>query len=273
MVNLDELIMTHPMFDLETEGAKYFEDIVEHLAEAGIEYPTFVTFDVPKNVRVIEYSDGTYYAKDFGGKYELFKEIYADIREAGLEADFGQSALESPQVSSTFGGMVFLKAEPGSYGSQCLIGPVDHKQLEYYGYYSFLRTAKEFILNPDNVVNAWHFINTHPAFWYRYQENRPNSWATEDGHHSVWVYPTYNKDGIVVMMEHGGTVAPHYLNHYHDFRLDVWGTSFEDAYIQLAKKTHKFFNLDGSERENVDYKKSQIELDLEKAVENLEKHE
>ncbi len=134
-------------------------------------------------------------------------------------------------------------------------------------YIGFLRTVETYLTDPDNFLSSWDFINLHPALWHRWDAKKDTSWVTDNGVAKMWIQPTLNENGVLVfMMEAGAAVAPERTSHYHDLRLDVWGSSYEDGIVQTAALLHKFFNVDGSEKENVEYEKSELEMILDDRI-------
>jgi hypothetical protein len=51
--------------------------------------------------------------------------------------------------------------------------------------------------------------------------------------------------------------------------LDIYAQTFEEAVVLLAQKVDKFFDIDGTERPDVEYEKSEIEKTLEERVKDL----
>jgi hypothetical protein len=280
---LDDSILGHPIFDSELEDEDSYYNIKKIMAEAGITFPVKMTFEPEKPIKVIRYdsSDETFWIDDL--QFESLNNAYdhVDVQEfdtkfdpsvknsSDYRGDFFSSSFKSDDLS-----MITTKSDKTNF-NRILIGkgPEESNTLEYAQFFQFLRSAKRYLENQDDFVEAWHFITHHPAFWYRPAADRqPFLWSTDDGHHSVWQYPTRNDKGeIVVMLEHGSSVEPEHTMHYHDCRLDVWAPTFEEAYIDLAKKTHKFFSLDGEDRPDVPYQKTQLELDLEERLTEVKK--
>ena len=59
--------------------------------------------------------------------------------------------------------------------------------------------------------------------------------------------------------------------HYHDYRLDVWADTFEQAFIELAAMVHKFFDHQGVERPDVPHVKPAWALELQEIITDVEK--
>jgi hypothetical protein len=124
-------------------------------------------------------------------------------------------------------------------------------------YKDFLRNAKKYLKDPDSFFNAYYFIDTHPAFWLNKDlEKFPYFWDTSNHCERISHYVSKDDNNdLVVGLETGchikeSTHEPYsqnYSNHYHDYRLDVYGKTFEEAFIELARKVNLFYNLDGTE--------------------------
>lgn len=240
--------------------------------EAGLVYPEFVTSDPPKTIHMIFWKEGIGFTSPYiEGIFKDVEDLYDLIHEdLGFDADFDKSVIDSGQVED---GVLWysLTKKSGTGGRRLLLGSFDFADFRLSEYVQFLKLAKMYIADPSDVVISYDFIRLHPAFWYRWDEKRPNNWNTEDGHKSVTVWPHRTEDGkFCVSLEHGSTVPPEYNHHYHDFRLDVYGDTFEEAYVLLAERIHKFFFLDGSERPDIPYEKSELELELEDRMASLD---
>jgi hypothetical protein len=123
-------------------------------------------------------------------------------------------------------------------------------------YLSWLEVAVEYEKDPGNFALAYHFAKGHPAFWTR-QHKDSNNWITSRELYTE-VYQDENGK-VTVGFEDGQAVPPERVMHYHDIRLDSWGATFEEAYIDLANKIYTYFEVDGTERPNVpDYKYAEI---------------
>lgn len=273
---IDEKILNHPLFDAQAkEESGLYETIEQRLTEAGVQYPDFAPFEAPKETHVISWDSerDEFTATGLDGTWERIEHVYDHIQSLGRrhEADFDESALTSPEVDSALGkDMVFLKSHKSH--SRLLIGPVNHRNIAFYHYYGFLRTAKAYIAEPSNFLLAYSFLENHPAFWTRHDpEKYPYDWATSSGLSSLWVSPMVDDEGnTVIAMEHGSSVPPEYKTRYHDTALDVWAPTFEEAYIKLAAKLHKYFYLDGTKREDVPYIPQAWEVEV---ADRLAKHD
>lgn len=136
-------------------------------------------------------------------------------------------------------------------------------------YHSFLESTLRYEKNPDDFNTAWHWLDRHPAFWSHRSED-DYYWSTESNGR-IWMGVSANREGkTYIMLEHGAAVRGSRTHHYHDIRLDVYAYTYEEAIIQLAAKVYQFFEVDGSEREDVEYEKSELELVLEEKVAALD---
>lgn len=224
----------------------FFGNIEAELAKRGIHYPDFVDFAAPKTAHTIYWSPdtGLYSSAALDATWGKLSEAVSAMENAGFDSVFDESINDAPDVDMNMGSMVFLTS-----GGIVFSGSED-KIIAYNNFYGFLRTAKSWLAHQDDVVLAYAFIEHHPIFWHRNDAvNRPYDWTTDHGVKPLWIHPTYNKDNkVVVMMEIGSTIPPLREKFYREHQMDVWGSSFDDAYIQLAKKIHSFYYLDGSPR-------------------------
>lgn len=130
-------------------------------------------------------------------------------------------------------------------------------------YFDFLKRSNRYVSNPNDFRTSFRWLDTHPIFWFRYSADS-NDWQDNGAIGKMWIEVTADKQGnTVIMLEHGSAVEPARTTHYHDLRLDVYAPTYEKAIIELAALVHKFFDVDGSERTDVEYEKSELELMLE----------
>lgn len=266
---LDDKVLENPLFNTsmkeETEG--FYENIETKLNNIGVYFPSFVTFDPVKEKNVISWDGSEFFSPGVEGFWENIENLYEFIEnDLGHDADFDDSIYESGQVKD---GVIGVSI-PHKYGYRMLIGPVDTRNIEVFHYYSYLCLARTWLTKQDDFVYAYRFLNEHPVFWSRRSEVS-TQWNTDSGLSSMWVHPTRNDKGeTVVMLEHGAAVPDARTMHYHDMRLDIYEPTYEKAIIELAKRVHKFFYLDGEERPDVDYEKSQLEIELEERIKDFE---
>lgn len=248
---LSDDILNHPIMDREFESQEDFDNIESIMAEAGIFMPEKLTWEPVKSVSMIKYSekDSKFYSDEIGS-YDDIEELYSEIRKAGMDASFDESVFSVEGLKpGVLGGVD--KKRPG--GWRAMFEQYDPRPLEFHNYLSFLRGAKRFLSNHGDFIAAYDFIQHHPIFWHRIQSDRfEHRWDCESGHKSLWVCPTRNDKGeVVIMLEGGSSVPPKHDHHYHDHLMDVWGSSFENAYIQFALKIHKYHTLDGLDRKSI----------------------
>ena len=136
-----------------------------------------------------------------------------------------------------------------------------------------------YLENPTDFFTAYHYIDTHPAFWTVMGELPSWYWATE-GHCqriSHWVYKDDENGQLKICLETGSHVnkitdsVKIYQEHYHDYRLDVCADTFEQAFIKLAALLYKFFDNQGIERAEVEHQKPMWVLELEQQFTEFKK--
>jgi hypothetical protein len=265
---LNDDILNHAIFNQDglPDDESSFHNIETILADAGVTYPAKVTWEDPKPVVTIKYNKeyGVFTADGMRERWDSIITAYDSLDKRNVDIEFDESIRESPEVDDDSGLTMLGIKQKGTNFHRGLIGRVDSRPLDFNTYYSFLLVAKAWIADQDNWVLAYNFIQLHPVFWSCPRpEQYPHQWDFDSGHGSLWVAVSTNKDGPVVMMEHGSSVPPRHNHHYHDFRLDVWAPSFENGYVQMAQKVHKFFTLDGEERPDIEYQKTQLEVDID----------
>ena len=129
----------------------------------------------------------------------------------------------------------------------------DRERIDKYSYWVFLQINEQYEKDREDWVTAYRWLKNHPAFYHRYESNM-NDWATDDGLDDI--YQNVGRDdqgGALVKLEHGtwegkGRTGQRSV----DFRLSVTASSFEEAFVLLAKRVRKNFSTDG-----VDYGKQE----------------
>lgn len=273
-MSIEEIIMREDMFSPKPLDFP-FGETEARLKAVGIEMPEFRTFDPVDPVAFVHFSVDSrmFYSGDSDIKSEYAYDIYQDLRKKGFDVDMHQSALDSGLIEDSLGGGMWSVKSKREGFHTVMIGPVDHHGLDFAHYYQWLKEARHWIENQDDFMAAYGFLSGHPAFWKRSRpEEYPNQWSTDEGVSTIWSYPQRRKDGsIVMMMETGSMVAPERRTRYHDLRLDTYEDTYERGIVATAKKVHQFFELDGSERPDVDYEKSELELVLEERLGEMNK--
>jgi len=135
-------------------------------------------------------------------------------------------------------------------------------------YENFLKNAKSWREDPTSFLNSYYYVDTHPAFWTR---SEADSWSWQTSGHCGKIYqmvwgPDEKNPEVTVGLETGSHVGPEgakkeygypdkyvtYSEHYHDWRLDSYGRTFEEAYVELAKKVFMAFDNEGNDLPNSD---------------------
>lgn len=126
--------------------------------------------------------------------------------------------------------------------------------------------------NPNSIQDAYEFISNHPAFWTRRDGEATLDWETSEYMQHLWHGLSTDSGGKCAwMVEGGGHVEPDYTTHYHDLRLDAYGETFEEAIVNFAALVDKFFHIDGTPREGVEYEPSPLEVLLKERMEEVER--
>jgi len=271
-MSIEEIIMREEMFSPKPLDFPFGES-ESRLKAVGISMPEFRTFDPVDPVAFLKFSVDSrmFYSDHTVLQSEKPYDIYQDLKEKGFDVEVHQSALDSGQIGG-IEGMWSVESEHKGFHT-VMIGPVDTRALDFAHFYQWLKEARAWIENQDDFMAAYGFLEGHPAFWKRSRpEEYPNQWSTDEGVSTIWSSPSYRKDGsIVMMMETGSMVAPERTRRYHDLRLDTYEDTYEKGIVATAKKVHKFFDLDGSARPDVDYQKSELELILEERLGEMNK--
>lgn len=199
----------------------------------------------------------------------------------GRDFSFTEAFMEAHEEHSLGG---FALSYPTSKSFSRLLFPStdrDRLALLEDSYESSLRAAIRYQANPTDFYSAYHFVDTHPAFWINKRlESDPWLWETQGHCNRVYQYVSRDEDGrVFVALETGAHLRPEgeeqhfvpYSGHYHDYRLDAYGSTFEEAILELAALVAKFFYPDGSERPEVEHEKPEWVLELEERVAEVKK--
>lgn len=254
--------------------------------ELAHELPAWLKKLLPEPARpaVIKFYDGKYFVhRAIDGEYadSAISEAFDTIVEAYKSVDRDEKSSfdkSLPELKDRHNrsGMISVESEhPGFMTMLISSTEDDHLRILQYHYSQWRESVPEYFAKPDDFLMAYYFLDGHPCFWTRQLTNSgevrdPFGWKMSGHAMELWSMPQFSENsptGVSFMMESGPHVAPAYTSRSHDLRTDVYGTSYEDAIIKTAALIHKFYDLEGNERENVDYVKSQLEIDLEAALE------
>lgn len=249
----------------------------EEIADAVV-LPEWLEAQLPEAPEVAEinyHEDKAHYSVSYpNGKgsrgWHKLRDVLGFLREGPYDAEV---ITHGPDVEPTFGG--FTEIGPATHGIRILLNFTarDKLRLLKYEYYVSQDLLAEYRDNPTGFWESYSVVDTHPAFWVREEgEGRTLTWQHQGHAHRLWASPLPSGDdsNVVWTLETGSHIAPDYYHHYHDPRLDVEAPTIEEAYIQLAALVVKFFHDDGTEREDVEYEKSKLELLLEERIAGLE---
>ena len=206
----------------------------------SVTLPVWMNHPEPvKSVYAITESGGSYFIK---GKLDAFAslEVAYDYVKEELHGDCDLSEIEGGDFFITSSNRLLLS-----------FTDADQLRLQKYGYWCFLELDKKYQENPEDFYLAYHWLDSHPAFYYRY-ENNLNRWEQGRGLQEVTQNVIKGDDGeIAIVLEHGANSNKDRVgtSRYADFRLDVTASTFEEAYIKLAAAVNANFTSDGIDRE------------------------
>ena len=131
--------------------------------------------------------------------------------------------------------------------NRLLISHTDSESLDLLQYWmdSFQETNAKYLENPHDWVQAYNWLDLHPAFW---THESGFHWNNSNGLSEIYTSVWRDSNKTYVTFEHGSHVPPKYDHFYHDLRLDVVAENFENAYVKLAKKVDEHFDSFGVER-------------------------
>lgn len=245
--------------------------------------PEWLLKELPeiKEPAILKYESGQYIALSPENEEAHFNTVdeaydYA-TREWNLEVVFDRSLPEHDQ--SEFND-IMIWGERTKNGVRGLSSRPDGEKMKKLieDYENFLKLAEDYKKEPDNFKIVYQFVDSHPAFWNRPNAEIPWSWMTY-GHCALHngkltAEPLFEEGGTYLWaIETGSHIEPEYTDRYHDYKLDSHGKTIEEAYINLAKNIVKFYNFDGTQKENVPHIKPQWILDVEKSLSRLDKEE
>ena len=274
-------------FTFSGKEEKMDSEVVEQLVIDEVKLPSFYTFDEPTPVYTINIESGKSNSagpvalitisdsekNPVGETYDNIELAYDYVKDE-LQGDVvftGNLKLATGKDNNSF---ISVPSRQHPKHFRLLMSHTD-RDAEYIAkanYYEFLELTNNYEKNSTNFKTCFYWLDAHPAFWSR-TETDVNRWRTSNNSH-ICVDVTLDEAGnTVVMLEYGGAVEPERTHHYHDFRLDTYTSTYEEGIVALAALVHKFFNVDGSERENVEYKKGKFEIELDRIVAEMAKED
>lgn len=131
----------------------------------------------------------------------------------------------------------------------------DQESREYLEmtYRRWLEENEKYQEAPDDFVRAYHWLNLHPVFWRRSENEKTWHWNTESGVRTFYTMVRWDSDeGTSKVAFEAGGHTPCYTQTYHDTRMGVYENSFEEAYIAMAKIVNSLFNADGTEKKGAE---------------------
>jgi hypothetical protein len=247
------------------------QDIIKNSDKDLETLPAWLRTELPpvRPVKPITYdpSDGTYRVDGRSFPDIIAADSYAKDLNVAYAVDLPEYDHDDLNSSST----IFITRHDKDYG-RLLVSLTDQESVHMLAYTlrEFLTIAEDYRADPNDFKNAYKYVTLHPAFWTRINGDKTFYWI--DDQPGFDVNPYFNDDGKRGWeVEGGGHVfddpnLPSYTAHYDDVRLSSYAGTIEEAYVRFAARVDLFFNDDGTEKENVKYEKSALELELDKIV-------
>lgn len=205
---------------------------------------------------------------DSFGEYPSVEEAYRAVKTDEVVVTFDESV-------NGFGGELHddsFFVEAGESGLLTFLsGLTDETMMENLQeeYLSWLELDQKWRQASQDWSVCYQWLNCHPIFWVKHVEGPSLFWHTASGLQTLWHDVGYDEDTTVVMLEHGPHCEPHYLELSHDLRLDVYAPTFEEAFVKLAHLVDKFYDVDGTEREGVEYEPSEWEKEITRRIKEV----
>jgi len=277
---IDRAALTKEVIDIKLSVEGKFQLVA---VEQSIDKNTILPDEIIKNITFDDFEEAYEYIRKqgFSARFDdsvgelvfgpVIEKRY-DSSDEKLSSEELQARFESEPVfqnrGNSLGGiMQYTKRVEGAY--QCF----DTTEPDYWltsiedDYRDFIEChLAEYDKNPDDFMTAYEFLNNHPTFWTRLIKDRSKynrkdyiSWHTHEGISTLYASPIpkeITSKEYDWCMEGGAHVErddheiPAYTTCYHDWKLDSWGASYEEACINFAKNVRKHLPLDGSPRES-----------------------
>lgn len=130
-------------------------------------------------------------------------------------------------------------------------------------------TVRAYEANPSSFYNAWRYLDNHPIYWQlsRYpgkndvprQHMRNLDHGNGFGNGGIWMSvervdvtgkvsrdPALNRRTEVWLEtgEWSWAESEHGASHYHNYKLDCGGPTYEAAVVKMARNVHRFYGND-----------------------------
>jgi len=222
----------------------------------SVTLPDFVDFPEPElPIYYLKDNGDFYYLEGTAWQFKLASEAY-DYANNVLKGEvvFGDlrraEGKKPSKKKNKRDGLVFEK-----HTNRLLVSftKSDKLTLLKHTYASFLEQDKEYQKDPENWAKAYNWVQEHPAFYHRYKEGS-NDWEFQSGWDSKWESVGIDEKGKPsILLEHGPFAEGARVISSHDIRLDTHASTFEDVYVEFAKKVNKFYDTRGESRPEYDW--------------------
>ncbi len=201
---------------------------------------------------VIKQKKGRFYTSLSTDSYDTIEEAYNSLTRKQQEEQlvFDQRSLKKH-------GELLLRNDNTSIvvknNCRLLMGKTSHNtvtiELLKYAYAEWMNKINpKYQKNPKDWFVAYEWLNNHPAFWVReYSKQGQSNWETEVGIDKTYSFVYKKGRKKFICIETGSHVAPDYKTRYLDIDLTVQEKTFEKAYVELAGRINKQYQIDGSD--------------------------
>lgn len=220
--------------------------------------------------------DGKFLTRTPDGVKHTFDELQHAVEHLG-DLDFSiDTSVYDATGTDSINGFGITYPVGGSF-SRLVMESTDYSRKKHLAnsYKYSLEATETYLQDPQNFFNAYYFVDLHPAFWVALDfREHPFMWITNGHMNKVrQSVGKYESGGVYIMLETGARVLRNegpkpYSTHYGDYRLEVVGSSYEEAVVKLAEHVHEVFRSDGSEREEVNLPVTQTQLMVEEVLKN-----
>lgn len=243
----------------------------------NIQLPEWLENELPdvKTHGSLSYVDGKYIAtspENDKAEFQTLEEAFDHMQNVfKSETTFNENLPEYEEAMGMF--FTSKKVINNSVRALLSITDTERKATLEETFKSFLNLASKYENNPDEFMTAYYFVDSHPAFWTRNKNEKTWYWNTSGHCNRMHVSPFKDHDDNMFWeIETGSHVEPKYKEHYHSPKLDSYGSTIEEAYLELASLVFKFYNNDGTAREEVPVPLKDWEIDLIKRIDKMKEN-
>jgi len=167
-----------------------------------------------------------------------------------------------------------------------------------WGWKDAQKAYQEWLDDQADFFKSYRMIDTHPAFWTRgfscspadekWTDDMLWDWQTSEYCQKLAPLPAHDEEGrLYISLEGGAHVADSistwqdgycdkarvkgvFQEHCYDELLDAFGDTYESAIVEFAHNVDKFFNPDGTAREDVEREETPLGKIIRERVAKIE---